>query len=290
MRIKSNKLSDMISYYHSELDSVFDKGEISALLELATEHYVGYSRTDLITKAETNINQSAVIKLYDCCKNLKKNIPVQYILGEAWFFGLRYKVDKNVLIPRPETEELVKLLLDENKLTQSYLDVGTGSGCIAIALKKNMPPAKVSACDISADALKIAGINAVKNDVDILFFEGDVLSTENFNKKFDSTFDIIVSNPPYIKLSEKSKMQQQVLDYEPHLALFTGDEDATIFYKKIVDLCENSLNKNGSLYFELNPLTAEDVKTYANESCFFKEVVLINDMSGKQRFLKALKY
>lgn len=290
MRIASNKLSDMISYYHTELESVFDKGEISALLEMAIEHYLGYSRTEIITKAENNINQSAVIKLYDCCKDLKKNIPIQYILGEAWFYGLKFNVGESVLIPRPETEELVKLILDENKLAQSCLDIGTGSGCIAIALKKNMPATKVSACDISADALVTAGMNAVKNKVDVSFFEADALSTENFSKKFGSTFDVIVSNPPYIKLSEKSTMQQQVLAHEPHLALFTGDEDATIFYKKIIGFCDVSLNKKGSLYFELNPITAEEVKNYAITSGLFAEVNLIKDMSGKQRFLKAIKH
>jgi len=289
MRIASNSISSLALFYHSELSSVYELSEIDAILNLVFEHYLGFTKTDLISKKNENLNQSDLLKLYFCCKELKKNIPIQYILKEAWFYDLKFYVDANVLIPRPETEELVDIILKENKNAASFLDIGTGSGCIPVSIKKNKQNSTVHACDISSGALAVAKKNAEKNKTEITFIETDILNTEASNKNISASFDVIVSNPPYIKASEKEIMTKPVLDNEPHLALFVEGNDDIIFYKKIIDLCKEKLNTNGKLYFELNPLTAENVLQYANESKQFKTVRLIKDMSGKERFLRAEK-
>jgi release factor glutamine methyltransferase len=226
--------------------------------------------------------------MYDCGKAIKQNFPIQYILGEAYFYELTFKVNDSVLIPRPETEELVELILKENTKPKSLLDIGTGSGCIPIALKKNLPTCHVSACDISLDALKVAKQNAHENAADVHFFECDILSQDSIHLS-DKQFDLIVSNPPYILNTEKQIMQAQVLEHEPHLALFVKGSDAIIFYRKIIELCLTHLASGGKLFFELNPFTAEEVKLFALEQNYFSSVDIINDMSGKKRFLKAVK-
>lgn len=289
MRIASNSLSALISFYHSELNAIYEASEIDAIISLALEHYLGFSKTDLIAKKNENLNQSDLLKLYFCCKELKNNIPVQYVLKEAWFYDLKFYVDANVLIPRPETEELVDLILKENKNDVSFLDIGTGSGCIPVSIKKNKQNSKVYACDISSEALSVAKKNSEKNKTDITFIETDILNTELSAKNIDSTFDVIISNPPYIKSSEKNIMTKPVLDNEPHIALFVNGKDDIIFYKKIIDLCQQKLNVHGKLYFELNPLTAENVLHYAKECKLFKTVDILKDMSGKERFLRAVK-
>lgn len=284
MRISGNKLKHLVDFFQSELRGIYPDSEIEAMLFLAMESVLGFSKTETLQKLEDNINQSDLLKLYDCAKDLKKNTPLQYILGEAWFYNLKLKVNKHVLIPRPETEELVELVLKENRGSFSVLDLGTGSGCIPIAIKKNSPNSEVSACDISDVALTIAKKNAELNDTKINFFKTDIL-----RDNIKESFDVIISNPPYIKEGEKKQMEKNVLEHEPHLALFVEGDDAIIFYKKIIDLCSKSLNKKGKLYFELNPLTAESVEAYAKHSNLFENTWLIKDMSGVLRFFKAIK-
>lgn len=283
MRVASNRLKHILDFFYSELKDIYETTEIEAMAAMAVHSVLGFSKTDMILKADENINQSDLLKLYDCVKDLKKQIPLQYILKEAWFYHLKFYVDKNVLIPRPETEELVDLIIKENKNAKSFLDIGTGSGCIPVSIKKNIPLANISACDISTNALQVAHKNAENNKTEIQFFKIDVL-----NESFSGRFDIIVSNPPYIKKEEAGSLSKQVIEHEPHLALFAENDDI-IFYKKIIDLCKTVLNKNGLLYFELNPLTAEKVKDYALTSNLFSNVELLKDMSGKFRFLKGLK-
>lgn len=287
MRIASNKFKDMAAFYHRELDGLFDAEEIDALLAAATEHYLGWPRRELNAKAEVNINQSDLLLLYDCGKALKTGMPLQYILGETWFYDLKFKVGPEVLIPRPETEELVDRIIKENKNASSFLDIGTGSGCIPVSIKKNLPVAKVGACDISEAALRVAAGNALSNKTDVEFFRADVLKTADFLLKTNGPLDVIISNPPYIGISEKKDMATQVLAHEPHLALFVEDNDTIVFYKRIIDVCKMLLTKNGKLYFELNPLTAEEVKNYALGSGVFTKAELLKDMSGKVRFFKA---
>lgn len=289
MRVAGNKLKHLVDFYHSELTPIYETGEIEALLGITVNHVLGFSKTEILQKKEENINQSDLLKLYDYCKELKKHIPLQYLLGETLFYNLKFKVNEQVLIPRPETEELMELILKEASAPKSILDIGTGSGCIPVVLKKNLPKASVFACDISASALEVANKNAVLNHTEVLFFEANVLLPGKIEEKSKTTFDIIVSNPPYIKISEKMQMEKQVLEHEPHLALFVEDADEIIFYKKIIDLCDTCLNAKGMLYFELNPLTAEAVKAYALTSQLFSGVDVMMDMSGVKRFMKAQK-
>lgn len=290
MKIATNKLFDLYKFWQTELSSIYDEGELYAIFELACEHYLGYTKSDTKQKFKENLNQSDVLKLYDTAKALKKGEPVQYIFGLAHFYGLIFKVTHDTLIPRPETEELVHLIIkhhqssDETKL--NILDIGTGSGCIPITLKKNFNKAQVSAVDVSEKALEIARSNAEKNQTNVIFINLDILSTSQIS---NSPFNIIISNPPYVLMSEAKHMDMRVLDYEPHLALFVKDNDPIIFYKRIIDLCKDQLSHKGCLYFELNPMYAEAVKEYAVNSKLFYHVELLHDMSNKQRFLKAQK-
>jgi release factor glutamine methyltransferase len=287
MRISGNKLQHIIDFFYSELEDHYDRAEIEALLAEAVAHYLGYSRTELITKAGNNLNQSDLLKLYDCAKELKKGKPLQYVLGSVPFYNTTISVNKDVLIPRPETEELTDMLVKENPEACRFLDICTGSGCIPVAIKKNLPAASVSACDISEPALRTAEQNALSNGTLVYFFKCDVLSPDTLPVK--EKYDVIISNPPYVKENEKNGISPQVLDNEPHLALFVKDDDPIIFYKKIIDLCGDFLQPAGRLYFELNPLTAEDVRDYAASSGYFNNINLLCDMSGNLRFFKAFR-
>jgi release factor glutamine methyltransferase len=289
MRIAGNKIKHVADFFHSELASAYDRGEIEAMIGTAIEKFIGFSRAELHSHFNDNINQSDLLKLYDCAKALKRNVPLQYILKEAWFYDLKFYVDPHVLIPRPETEELVDFVIKENKKARSFFDVGTGSGCIPVTIKKNIPHAEVFACDISDRALKIAKKNADNNEVVVGLLELDILKVSNLENKTGGTFDVIVSNPPYIQLSEKETLGKHVAEHEPDLALFVNNGDPIIFYKKIIDLCHTGLNSQGRLYFELNPLTANMVKDYANLSGIFENVEILKDMSGNTRFLRAVK-
>lgn len=292
MRIASNKLQDILTYYTSELASVYEPDELRAVISQTFGHYLGYSATDISSKKQENLNQSDILKLYDCCKELKKNIPLQYVLGETVFYGLKFKVNPSVLIPRPETEELVDLILKDckklNETTLDILDIGTGSGCIPVALKNKLPEANVSAIDISEDALLVAQQNAITNNTTVLLNRADILSNEA--GYILDTYDIIVSNPPYIAKTEAIQMHDRVKNNEPSIALFVDNNDAIVFYKRIIELCKEHLNPSGTLYFELNPLFANDVKDIATKSNLFNEISLLKDMSGNVRFLKAEKH
>lgn len=296
MKIASNKLVDLYKFYELELNTIYENNELFAIFDLVCEHYLQYSKAEVKLQWQSNINQSDVLKIYNVVKKLKTNLPIQYILGQAFFYNLIFKVNSHTLIPRPETEELVDLIIRDNKLqtekienvTHSILDIGTGSGCIAITLKKHLTKAIVAAVDVSENALTIATKNAKLNNVDVHFFKQNILIVDLINSS-NTTFDLIVSNPPYVLKLEAQQMDARVLNNEPHLALFVSDNDPIVFYKRIINLCQTNLKTNGLLYFELNPLYADEVKNYANASNLFIFTELINDMSGKQRFLKAQK-
>ena len=284
MRVAGNKLRHLREFFYSELQSIYEESEIEALFQRAVEHYLGWSAAQTINRLEENLNQSDLLKLYDCAKSLKEQIPLQYVLGSTWFYGLKFLVRKGVLIPRPETEELVDIIIQENKTAASFLDIGCGSGIIPVTIKKNIPKAQVYACDISLEALAISLQNARLNDSEIQLLEADVLNGSDFRKKLNRVYEVIISNPPYIKLSEAEEMSSNVKDHEPHLALFVNDEDAILFYKKIIDFCKQALSPAGKLYFELNPLTSDEVLSYARQSGIFSECKLIMDISGSLRF------
>lgn len=288
MRIAGNKVKHLLDFYLQELKQIHEPSEIKALFNLGCEQYLGWSGHEVVKNLETNLNQSDLLKLYDCGKALAEGQAIQYIFSEAWFYSRKFKVSPAVLIPRAETEELVDTIIKAEKKCSSIFDIGTGSGCIPIALALALPQAAVSACDISTDALAIAKENAKLLHATVNFMALDILS-EDADMSIGKSFDVVVSNPPYILSSEKSQMSAHVINQEPHLALFVEGLDEILFYRKIISLCKTILNKKGVLYFELNPLTAEQVKLVAEESSTFSSVELFKDISGKLRFLRAVK-
>lgn len=286
MRIASNKVKDLVAFFHSELKELYSKNEIDELAFRVFERYSKFTRADMTSQLNENVNQSELINIYDAAKKLAAYEPLQYVLGECFFYKYSFEVNNSVLIPRPETEELVEWIITDHKNNPiSVLDIGTGSGCIPISIQLAIPRAKVSACDISDLALTVAKKNARRNRAEVNFFEADAL---NMNLDLPK-YDLIVSNPPYIKQSEAEQIHQNVKDHEPHLALFVKDNDAIIFYKRIIDLCAEHLKANGCLYFELNPITAEEIKEYAESKGIFSHIELKKDMSGHVRFLRAIK-
>ncbi len=287
MRIPSNKIADIVSFFRKELKDVYEGEEMENIIWLSFNHVLGLSKTSLQLSYGSNVNQSDLLKLYFISKDLKKNKPIQYILGETEFCGLKLKVNDSVLIPRPETEELVHLVKNEvisiGKKNLKIIDIGTGSGCIAVSLKKFIPEAEVHALDVSEKALKVARENALLNNAEIIFHESDILN----QKTFGQTFDIIISNPPYVTLQEKPTLDKRVVNHEPHLALFAGENDPLIFYKAILDFAHLVKNKNVTVYFEMNDAYAEEVKSLAGSKHFSADI--IEDMFGKRRFLRAVK-
>ena len=274
------KVSNILSYFRQELSAVADEGEITSWYYISMQYLLVYNRSDCIINSNQVLNKSQLIKIKQIVAELKTHKPIQYILGKTEFYGLKIMVNEHTLIPRPETEQLVDWILKENFVTA--LDIGTGSGCIPIALAKNTD-AKVLAIDVSEDALLIAEENAKNNEVEIDFIHQDILQTNSLQK-----VDLIVSNPPYVLESEKGKMQENVLDYEPELALFVEDKNPLIFYKKIASLAFNFLNENGKLFFEINAkFGKETIEMLADIG--FVNIELKKDMNDKDRMIKAIK-
>ena len=274
------KVSNILSYFRKELSAVSDEREITSWYYISMQYLLVYNRSDCIINSNQVLNKSQLIKIKQIVAELKTHKPIQYILGKTEFYGLKIMVNEHTLIPRPETEQLVDWILKENFVTA--LDIGTGSGCIPIALAKNTD-AKVLAIDVSEDALLIAEENAKNNEVEIDFIHQDILQTNSLQK-----VDLIVSNPPYVLESEKEKMQENVLDYEPELALFVEDKNPLIFYKKIASLAFNFLNENGKLFFEINAkFGKETIEMLADIG--FVNIELKKDMNDKDRMIKAIK-
>lgn len=279
-------LKEIKNIYHLELDPLFPKEEVDSFFYLVIDHYLGLERFILAMQPNLVVSKENEDPLFFALSQLKQERPIQHILGKAHFCELEFRVDENVLIPRPETEELVYWIINEVQKGDpreevKILDIGTGSGCIAISLAKNLPNAKVYALDISKMALQIAGENAMDNGVDIVFLEADILSLEGFKDKFD----VIVSNPPYVRELEKLEMKNNVVEHEPGLALFVSDGDPLIFYKKITRLALSHLKKGGVLFFEINQYLGEEMKQLL-EAENFSEIELRKDMFGNDRMLK----
>ena len=284
------KLKDLQNTFHKELDYLYEKEEVDSFFFMLIDAYYKVSRLQLAMNLEYAVeNTDTVLK---ALKLLKNQQPIQYILGETEFYGLTFKVNENTLIPRPETEELVEWIVNKEprpKIQELHiLDIGTGSGCIAISLAKNLPKAKVYALDISKEALKIAKQNAELNHVEISFFEEDILNPETFDTEFRKLkFDIIVSNPPYIREEEKQLMKPNVLNNEPHLALFVKDKNPLLFYEAITQFAINNLTNNGMLFFEINEfLGKEMIRLLVNTH--FKDIVLKQDIFKKDRMIKGV--
>ncbi|MBI3503015.1 MAG: peptide chain release factor N(5)-glutamine methyltransferase [Bacteroidetes bacterium] len=247
--------------------------------------FLGYTRRHLQLKANQSLGEKETERFKIILSDLKKHKPIQYILGYTEFYGLKIRVNEHVLIPRLETEELVEEILQGTTgrgQGMNILDIGTGSGCIAIALKKNLPEATVSAFDISDEALLVAKQNSILNHTLINFLQGDILKLNNSFTHQLNNFDIIVSNPPYVQQSEKSSMSKNVLNYEPHLALFVDDTNPLLFYNSIADFALQNLSQSGKLYFEINEAMGNEIKKLL-ENKGFKNVEIKKDMSGKDR-------
>ena len=274
-------------HFQEQLKDEYPLEEINSFFHLLTEAYLGLTRLDLALDPSAEIPDGMKPKFEDALQRLSHHEPIQYILGITEFFGLQFRLDPNVLIPRPETEELVEWILDDlkgaGKHDISILDIGTGSGCIAISLAKNLPLARVIAIDVAEAALKIAGENARLNKVDVEFLKMDILQSENLPEKFD----VIVSNPPYVRELEKREMHRNVLEHEPHLALYVKDEDPLIFYRKITKLAETALLEHGSLYFEINQYLGAETGELLESSGLKTE--LRKDLFGNFRMLKGNK-
>src|SRR5688572_12379533 len=271
----------------SQLRAIYEESEAENISDWVLEHITGKKRTDRIMNKEKLLNSEQSSQLDQYLDRLLQHEPVQYVLNEAWFCGLKFYVDKNVLIPRPETEELVEWIISDCKFpidTLSILDIGSGSGCIPIALKKRLGKADVWSCDVSPGALKVANQNATTLGIHVKFIELDFLNKEQREKL--PSFDIIVSNPPYIPAKDKETMRPNVSEHEPATALFVPDNDALIFYKAIVDFGKKHLTENGIIYTEINESLGE-ATTAMFQSQGYKTVVK-KDMQGKERMIKAL--
>jgi len=267
------------------LSSTFSKEEIKSLIYIIFEYVLRYGKIDTEVNKDVKIEDSDYKKILSMVERLSKNEPIQYIIGETEFYDLTFKVNKYTLIPRPETEELVHLIINEQKNKDIHiLDIGTGSGCIAISLAKNLVSALVSALDISHNAISTAKTNALNNNVNVNFFIQDIFKAENLCNKYD----VIVSNPPYIRNSEKVLMQKNVLDFEPHSALFVDDEDPLIFYRTISIFAKKHLNKNGILYFEINEALGKEMREMLS-ALNFNKIEIIKDLFDKDRIVKAIK-
>ena len=271
-----------------ELKNVYESDELRNIIELVIEHITNMSRAEQVKNKVPYLTCTQLEDLDAITERLKKNEPVQYVLGEAWFAGMKFKVNKNVLIPRPETEELVDWIVKESQKSkvksQNIIDIGTGSGCIPITLKHQLPEANVSAIDVCSEALFTATENAIKLNTEVDFTLLDFLDEEKWNELHQ--YDIIVSNPPYVKQSEINTIHERVKEFEPHLALFVPDNDPILFYKKLSDFSMKHLNAGGKLFVEINEALGEAVSNLFR-SAGFLNVDLKKDMQGKDRMVMA---
>ena len=269
-------------YIRNQLVDIYTRSEIRIFSTLILKDVCNLSFTDIIVCKFNELSDKEKQKIVSIVKRLKKKEPLQYILGKTEFYGLDFKVTPAVLIPRPETEELVEWILsDIKKINPHVLDIGTGSGCIAIAIAKHLQYATVEGWDISEEALEIAKENGKVNGVSIRFLNVDVLKEQSFEKQYD----IIVSNPPYIKESEKEIMEENVLSFEPHEALFVPNEEPLIFYNRIADIAKKHLTDGGMLYFEINQAKGDEVAQLLKEKGFI-DIELKKDISGNNRIVR----
>lgn len=281
MEIKKYK-----ALFQNELSPFYDKMEIDQFFYLTLEKKHQLKRVDLALNPNFEINVEEEQYWDSVLAQLKTQKPIQYILGETTFFGLTFLVNEYTLIPRPETEELVQWILKSNPANSeiALLDIGTGTGCIPITLKKHLPKATVFALDVSEQALDVATKNALMNQVEVTFLQKDILATTRLKQQFH----VIVSNPPYVRELEKKEINTNVLQFEPHLALFVSDHDALQFYRKITQLAQEYLLPNGQLFFEINQyLGAEMVALVASYG--FTGIELRQDIYGNDRMLRAVK-
>ena len=279
-------LSQLKIQFLEQLKDDYPKTEIESFFHILTEEYLEMNRLEIALNTGFEISEAQKYKFEHALLRLKDHEPIQHITGKKEFYGLLFQVNRHVLIPRPETEELVDWIisdLKDSEKTFHILDIGTGSGCIAISLAKNLSNSRVTAFDISEEALKLAGENAALNKTGVQFKNVDILQTEILEGKYD----VIVSNPPYVRELEKEEMHKNVLNHEPETALYVNDDNALIFYEKIASLAKVSLKPGGLLFFEINQYLAEETKALVENFGF--ETELKKDIFGNFRMLKATK-
>ncbi len=281
------KISELKSNFITALAELYPSEEIQSFFNILSEKYLNFSRIEVALNSEKEVSKEDIEKFQQALIRLKNHEPIQYIIGETEFYGLPFKVNNHTLIPRPETEELVEWIISEINKQQSsivnlkLLDIGTGSGCIAISLAKNLPNSRISALDISEEALKIARENAEMNEVEVEFFQTNILKVKTLPKQYD----FIVSNPPYVRELEKKQMQPNVLNFEPDSALYVKDEDPLLFYRAISQLAKHHLQPDGKLFFEINEYLADELKLLL-KSEGFKNIEVKKDLFGRDRMLK----
>ncbi|WP_158223433.1 peptide chain release factor N(5)-glutamine methyltransferase [Mucilaginibacter sp. MD40] len=286
-------IKDVILSFKNNLQNLYSSNEAIAIAMLVLENMTGMQRSRLKAFEQDELSGEILEKIHPILEELKTGKPVQYILGTAEFYGLSFLVNPATLIPRPETEELVEWILANKKSKAqqpiSVLDIGTGTGCIAISLKKHLNNARLSAIDISEHALNTARKNATLNQVDVSFIQGDILNIKQDYELSGSQFDIIVSNPPYVTGTDKILMHSNVLNFEPHTALFVTDDEPLLFYKAIVRVALNSLKIGGELYFEINEAFGKEMVDLLTNN-YFKDIELKKDLTDRDRMIKAVKF
>jgi release factor glutamine methyltransferase len=281
-------LKEFYRFFLQQVQGIYSMNEAAIITDWVFEKTASLKRMDILLHPEQLIDNDHLQKLQSCLEQLLQHMPVQYVLGEAWFCKMKFKVNDQVLIPRPETEELVQLIANNDyritkELPLQIVDIGTGSGCIAIALKKQMPASTITAIDISPGALDIAKENAANNNTAVHFLQQDFLHQHNWNSL--PAYDIVVSNPPYIPINEKEKMDKNVVVYEPTTALFVPDNEPLLFYKKIAAFGKGHLNKNGKIFVEVHEGYAKETANYFLLQ--YNTVEIKKDIFGKERIVTA---
>lgn len=293
------KIKQYRTQFIQELSLIYDIGEAESFFYLILEEKQKLKRIDLALNPDLAFSNDEIQLWNSILEQLKKEIPVQYLLGRTSFYGLEFEVNSTVLIPRPETEELVEWIIQNQKSSFDsaqddsgkikILDIGTGSGCIAISLAKNLANAQIFAIDVSEKALATAQKNAEINEVNVTFISKNILEVVTLSavEGLEQQFDIIVSNPPYVRELEKQEIKKNVLDNEPHLALFVDDNDALIFYRKIAELAQKNLSPNGQLFFEINQYLGKEMIELL-EKMDFKNIELRKDIFGNDRMIRGV--
>jgi release factor glutamine methyltransferase len=286
MGVKIQTIKDIRFYLTGELNDIYPEPEIKALSTIIVKAVIGVSGLHQLYMSEQKINREQAFRIIEISKELKEGKPIQYILGETSFYNCRIKVNSATLIPRPETEELVELIIRENRgFKGDIIDFGTGSGCIAVALKANIPGANVTGIDISESAIRVARENALLNNVTVSFITGNIFTP---GKIEEQKAGIIVSNPPYVRNSEKKSMSRNVLGFEPHIALFVNDSEPLVYYKALLDAADKMLVESGRVYFEINEAMGSSMVMLLT-SYGYTDVQLIADINNKDRMIKGTK-
>jgi release factor glutamine methyltransferase len=276
-----------ITHIHHALTDIYSVGEINAFVGIIVEAVCGWNRTQFLLNKTAALSDEQRENIEKIVARLQHQEPIQYILGKTEFYSLPFELNRHTLIPRPETEELVDWIVSEHQnRTGKLLDIGTGSGCIAVSLAKHLPKMDVSAMDISAEALKMARKNAETNGVEVLFFQEDMLACRDVARRVSTAmFDLIVSNPPYILENEKAEMQDNVLCYEPYSALFVPNENPLLFYEAIVDFAQKNLRSGGALYLEINQKFGKETAEMLRQKGF-SDIEVRQDLQGNDRMIK----